>query len=281
MLKNYNYVITILLYPFLLLISYLYFSSSLNGDFYLYLIVAMLIIFIPSFIMSLYGVVEEILNSKSKWRIILLVIFSYFYLPIYYTKYVSKEEKYLGYFIVILSGVSSFFAFNAFNKKIYSFLTNAYKNNVVINDRFIYTSVDKLFTINVSKDFRCNQNNIGDYVVYCDKLDDDSFIGIYSYNVTDYDDDEISDILEFHLKQTEEYIKEKEYVSEVKKINDIFVINYNNMIILLTEKNYVTENGNYSLIIIKEMPKELEDIEEFQKMIETIYFLNYNEEESS
>ena len=281
MLKNYNYVITILLYPFLLLVSYLYFSSSLNGDFYLYLIIAMVIIFIPSFIMSLYGVVEEILNSKSKWRIILLVIFSYFYLPIYYTKYVSKEEKYLGYFIVILSGVSSFFAFNAFNKKIYSFLTNAYKNNVVINDRFIYTSVDKLFTINVSKDFRCNQNNIGDYVVYCDKLDDDSFIGIYSYNVTDYDDDEISDILDFHLKQTEEYIKEKEYVSEVKKINDIFVINYNNMIILLTEKNYVTENGNYSLIIIKEMPKELEDIEEFQKMIETIYFLNYNEEESS
>ena len=281
MLKNYNYVITILLYPFLLLISYLYFSSSLNGDFYLYLIIAMVIIFIPSFIMSLYGVVEEILNSKSKWRIILLVIFSYFYLPIYYTKYVSKEEKYLGYFIVILSGVSSFFAFNAFNKKIYSFLTNAYKNNVVINDRFIYTSVDKLFTINVSKDFRCNQNNIGDYVVYCDKLDDDSFIGIYSYNVTDYDNDEISDILEFHLKQTEEYIKEKEYVSEVKKINDIFVINYNNMIILLAEKNYVTENGNYSLIIIKEMPKELEDIEEFQKMIETIYFLNYNEEESS
>ena len=281
MLKNYNYVITILLYPFLLLISYLYFSSSLNGDFYLYLIIAMVIIFIPSFIMSLYGVVEEILNSKIKWRIILLVIFSYFYLPIYYTKYVSKEEKYLGYFIVILSGVSSFFAFNAVNKKIYSFLTNAYKNNVVINDRFIYTSVDKLFTINVSKDFRCNQNNIGDYVVYCDKLDDDSFIGIYSYNVTDYDDDEISDILDFHLKQTEEYIKEKEYVSEVKKINDIFVINYNNMIILLAEKNYVTENGNYSLIIIKEMPKELEDIEEFQKMIETIYFLNYNEEESS
>ena len=267
MLKNYNYVVTILLYPFLLLVSYLFFNGSLNGDFYLYLIIAMIIVFVPSFIMSLYGVVEEILNSKNKWRIILLILFSYFYLPIYYTKYVSKEEKYLGYIIVVLSSVLSFFTFNAFNKKIYSFLTDAYKNNVVINDRFSYTSIDKLFTINVSKDFRCNQNNIGDYVVYCDKLDDDSFIGIYDYNVTDYDDEEISDILDFHLKQTEEYIKEKEYVSEVKKIDDIFVINYNNMVILLSQNNYVTDDGNYSLIVIKEMPKELADIGEFQKMI--------------
>lgn len=281
MLRNYNYVVTILLYPFLFLVSYLILNNSLKGDFYLYLVIAMIIILIPSFIMSLYNASEEILNSKSKWRLILLILFSYFYLPIYYTKYVVNSEKYLGYIILILSGVVSFFTFDAFNKRIYNFITEAYKNSVVINDNFVYTSVDKLFTINISKDFRCNQNDIGDYVIYCDKLDDDSFIGVYSYDVTDYDEDEISNILDFHLNQTEEYIKEKKYESELNKTNDIITMDYDKMVVLLTQKNYVTENGNYSLVIIKEMPKEFEDILEFQKMIETIYFLNYNEEVSS
>ena len=65
----------------------------------------MVLVFIPSFIMSLYNALEEILNSKRKWRVFLLIFFSFLYLPIYYTKYVSSEEKYLG--IIIISTKSA------------------------------------------------------------------------------------------------------------------------------------------------------------------------------
>ena len=281
MTKNYNYILTILLYPFLLLMSYLMLTGFLNGEFYLYLIILMTIVFIPSFIMSLYGVVNEIINSKSKWRIIILILFSIFYLPIYYTKYVSKQEKYFGFILAILSIVISFFTFKTLNNKIYLFLVDAYKNTVVINENYTYTSRDNSFIISISKDFRCNSKDIGDYVISCDKLDDDSFIGIYSYDVRDYSEEEISDILEFHINQSSEYINEKDYDSEIVNDGDIIKVYYQNMVIFLTQRNYTLNNYKYSLIIIKEMPKELENIEEFQKMIETIYFLNYNERVSS
>ena len=281
MLKNYNYILTILLYPFILVLSYLMLVGYLHGSFYLYLDIFMIIIFVPSFIISLYNSLEEILKSDRKWRIILLILFSYFYLPIYYTKYISKSEKYLGVIIIILSLVLSYFTFVSLNNKLYYFLVNAFKNNVVINENYIYMSADKKFTINVSKDFRCNNIDIGDYVIYCDRLDDDSFVGIYSYDIKDYNEEDISDILAFHIDQTEEYIKDSGYVSTSEQKDDIIEINYNNMVVLLTQKNYLVGDNNYSLVIIKEMPKELENIGDFQKMIETIYFLNYNDDESS
>ena len=283
MLKNYNYnyILTILLYPFFLLLSYLMLDNFLKGKFYLYLIILMIIIFIPSFIMSLYSIVNEIINSKRKWRIIFLILFSYFYIPIYYTKYISRDEKYLGFIITILSTIISLFTFSLLNNKIYTYLTNAHINSIVINDNYIYTTLDRLFVIGVSKDFRCNNDNIGDYVISCDKLDDDSFIGIYSYNITDFDESEVLNILSFHLEQITEYINEKGYDSLLGEEGDIIKIYYQNMVVLLIQRNYSVDSDTYSLIIIKEMPKEMEDINAFQKMIETIYFLNYNKEVSS
>ena len=91
MLKNYNYILTIILYPFILILIYLLLTNSIKGDFYLYILIAMIIVFIPSFIMSLYGILEDILNSKAKWRIILVILFSVFYIPYYYTKNVTKQ----------------------------------------------------------------------------------------------------------------------------------------------------------------------------------------------
>ena len=281
MLRNYNYILTIMLYPFILILAFLIFNKNLNSNIYLYIFFTMIIVFIPSFIMSLYSASEEILCSNKKWHIILLVLFSFFYLPIYYTKYVSKDEKYLGFIICVLIIVFTYFSYNAFIKRFSNWLNEAYEGSVIINDNYVYAPVDKLFSINVSKDFRCNNHDIGDYVISCDKEDDDSFIGIYRYDVIDFEEEEILDILNFHLNQSLEYIKERGYKEEINKLNDIIEINYNDMVILLTQRNYVIENDKYSLIIIKEMPNKLENIDDFQKMIETIYFLNYNEEESS
>ena len=281
MLKNYNYILTIVLYPFILILSYLMLTNYIKGRIYLYLIIIMIVLFIPSFIMTLYGISHDILTGKSKWKIILLILFSWFYIPFYYTNHAVKQEKYLGYIIPVLGLFFSYLTFTSLNNSVLSFLNDAYKSMVVINDNYIYESTNKLFTIGVSKDFRCFSNDVGDYVIFCDRLDDDSFIGIYSYDVTDFSEQELTDILSFHINQTLEYIEEKGYESELVEEEDIIKIYYQNMIIMITQRNYINNDTNYSLIISKEMPKESANKEEFEKMIETIEFLNYNEEVSS
>lgn len=281
MLKNYNYMLTILIYPFLLIISYLYLTNTIKGDMYKYLIIIMLIIFIPSFIMSLYSAAEDILNSKSKWRMIFLIFLSIFYLPIFYTKCVSKEEKYLGYILFIVSIPLAILTFNACNEKLFLFFNNAYKNRVVVNDNYLYFSANNMFTITVDKSFRCNKNDIGEYVLSCDRLEDDSFIGIYSYDVSYDDEDDIKEKLEFHINQTIDYINEKGYDYILNTDSDIVWIEYDENIILITQKKYFVDDRQYCLIILKEMPMQYIDYNEYQKMIDSITFLNYNEGVSS
>ena len=276
MLKNYNYVLTILLYPFILVLSYLKLSNLIKGELYTYLIIIVLLFFIPSFIMSLYNASEEILNSKKKWRIILLITLSIFYLPIYYTMYVAKEEKYLGYILFIITIPLSIITIKAMNNRILMFLNEAYKNSVSINEHYVTNSTNNLFSINVDASFRCKKDNIGDYVISCERLADDSFIGVYSYDITDDLEDEIYEKLEFHVNQTLDYIKEHNFVYDINDDTDIIEISYNENIILITQKNYLVGNNKYSLIIIKEMPRYYISYEEYKKMIDSITFLNYN-----
>ena len=283
MLKNYNYVLTILTYPFIMVLSYLKIINYIKSEWYTYLILAMLIIFIPSFIMSLYSAVEEILNSDKKWRIILLILLSIIYLPVYYTKYVAKEEKYLGYILLIISIPLTIFTIRAINNKLTVFLTDALKKSIVVNENFVYYSSDYSFSIGVDKTFRCKNRNIGDYVISCDRLEDDSFIGIYKYDVSKDSEEDLEEKLNFHIDQTISYIEEQEYEYELIDVgnDNIMQIDYNENSILITQSNYDVGDIKYSLIIIKEVPKENVSYEEYQKMIDSISFLNYNEGVSS
>lgn len=281
MLKNYNYAVTILLFPFILILSYLKLNNLIKGEYYIYIILIMILFFIPSFIMSLYGASEEILQSKKKWRIIPLILLSIFYLPIYYTKYVVKEEKYLGYLLFIITIPLAVITLNSCNKRLLSFLTNAHKNYVVINEHYVCHDTNNLFAIDVDASFRCNTNDIGDYVISCDRIKDDSFIGIYSYDVTLDDENDLNEKLDFHIEQTIDYILEKGYEYDIKSDSNIVEIEYNENTILITQSNYEVGDKKYSLIIIKEMPKEYISYDEYQKMVDSVYFLNYNDGVSS
>lgn len=280
-MRNYNYMLTILLYPFLMVMSYLYLTDVIKGDMYKYLIIIMFLVFIPSFIMSLYSCSEEILNSKSKWRIILLIFLSIFYLPIYYTKYVSREEKYLGYLLFVIAIPLTLLNINACNKKLLTYFNNAYKNSIVVKKDYIYYSTDNMFSIKVDESFRCNKSDIGEYVISCDRLEDDSFIGIYNYDVSYDNEDEIKEKLEFHINQTLDYIKEKNYEYIINNDSNIVRIEYNDNIILITQLIYIVDESKYSLIVMKEMPSEFINYDEYQKMIDSIKFLTYNERVSS
>ncbi len=281
MLKNYNYAVTIILYPFLITLSYLKLSHYLKSELYTYLILALLIIFIPSFIMSLYSAAEAILTSKKKWRIILLILLSIFYLPIFYTKNIVKEEKYLGILLFIISIPLTYITFEACYKEVDKLFQRAYKVYVVIDENYIHYSSNKLFSINVDKTFRCNEDDMGEYVIACDRLEDDSFIGIYSYDITNEDEYDINDKFEFHLGQVLEYIEESGNTYEVYNDDAIVRIEYGENVVLMTQSNYLLTDSRYSLIIMKEMPKEYLSVEEYQKMIDSISFFNYNERVSS
>lgn len=280
MLRNYNYIITIMLYPFIVILSYFLLTNSLVGKFYLYLLIIMLVIFIPSFIMSIYCAAEEILHSKRKWRIIFLVLLSIFYLPIYYTKYVSKQEMYLGVSLPIIFIVFSVLSYDESIKKVQNLVDSVYLNKVDVKEHFTYTSKNNLIKIDVDKSFRCN-NNTGDYIVSCDREEDDSFIGIYYYDTTDYSEGKIRDIFDFHLEQIVEFIEDEGYDYKTESSDEIIRVYYNDMVVLLSQNNYIVGDGKYTLIILKEAPKELMDEEEYQKMIESVEFLNYNNGVSS
>ena len=280
MIRNNNYVLTIILYPFMLLVGYLWLNKAIDNKYTIFLVLAMFTIFVPSFIMTLYGVSEEIFASKRKWRIVFLLLFSVFYLPIYYTNNISKERVF-GIFVLLIDLIASFYFYNTARNKLASFFNSIYENSVIINDHLTYTSVNKLFSFSVDNSYRC-VSNMGDYVVSCDRNIDDSFIGIYSYDITDMSEEEINDLFEFHLNQTISYIEESLYTPEVDNNGEVTIINYNDMSILFTQRNYLLEeNYSYSLIIIKELPKEDLDFIEFQKMIESITFFPYNNDVSS
>lgn len=281
MLKNYNYMLTILLYPFLLIISYLKIANYLKGSLYTDLIIIMLIIFIPSFIMSLYCAAEEILTSDKKWRIVFLVLLSVFYLPIFYTKYISKDEKYLGYILFILTIPLTYLMIVTLNNKLLIIFNEVFRDKIVLKDTIVYNSTNNLFSINIDYSFRCNSENIGDYVISCDKLADDSFIGIYSYDVSFDDEEEIKEKFDFHINQTIDYIKDKGYSYQITSDEKITQIEYNDNIILISQNIYFIEEDIYSLIIMKEMPREYVSYDEYQKMIDSIKFLNYNDGVSS
>ena len=281
MSKNYNYMLTILLFPFILMLSYLKLSNHVKGNLYTYLILIMIILFIPSFIMSLYNASEEILSSKKKWRIIPLILLSIFYLPIYYTRYVSHEEKYLGYILFIISIPLLYFTIGVCNKKLYVLFNNAYRSYIAVSEKYVYLSSDGLFYIDVDSSFRCDREDSGDYAVSCDRLEDDSFIGVYNYNVTNDSEEEIEEKMDFHLTQTLDYIEESGYTYEIYTDSSIIKIDYNENTILITQRNYLVDSNKYSLIIIKEMPKENISYEEYEKMIDSICFLNYNNGVSS
>ena len=271
--KELCFITNISLLPVILLLAILRLSHFIEGIIYYYIIIGMIIIYLISFILVLFFAVNEILNSNRKSRIILLILFSIFYLPIYYVKYVNSEEKALAYFLSISSLVLLGISYFVFKDTVNNFFVNKYKQNIILKDTYQYISKNKLFTINVDKSFSCT-SDLGEYQISCDRTSDDSFLGIYSYEKEEFSEAELDDIKEFHINDTINVIEENDYEYEKEDINDIIKITYNNMEILLTQRNYFINNKQYSLIILKESPRYNENVNDFFKVIDTINFLN-------
>lgn len=273
-LKENSLIITISLYPLILLLAILRLSNFLKSAIYDYLIIVMLIVFVFYFIISLFWVLDEILNSDKKYRSIFLILFSIFYLPIYYTKYVSSGEKYLGYLLLLCSLILTFGTGYYLEERFSKYLIEVEKKKIVLKTTYEYSDKNKLFTIHVDNNYRCD-NKLGDYALSCDSYTDDSFFGIYLYNDIQ-DEEEQEDILSFHIEQTLDYIKENNFEAELSyldELENLVQINYNDMVILITERNYYVKDKIYNLIIVKELPNSADVLNNFLKNIKSIKFI--------
>ena len=271
-LKESSFITAIALLPFIFLLSILKLQGVLKGGLYNFLLVGMIIVFTITFIFSLFFALDEIRNSDNKKRLIFLILFPFIYLPIYYTKHVYQNERYLGYGISlanIMLIVSFFVVVKGF---VYDYMIELNHKNFKVRDTYAYVDKNNLFTINVNNNYTCNKD-LGDYVIACENKDDDSFLGVYSYQKKSFSKGALDDIKNYHIEQTINYIKENENVDNIEEINDLTVISYSNMKVIIKEVLYNKNNTSYCLVVIKEVNENNFDIINFEKSVQDIVFL--------
>ena len=271
-LKESSFITSITLLPFIFLLCILKLKGVFKEGLYSYLLVGMIIVCTITFIFSLFFALDEIINSDNKKRLIFLILFPFIYLPIYYTKYIYQNEKYLGYGISLANIMLIVSFFTVVRGFVYNYMMELNHRDFKVKDTYSYVDKNNLFSINVNNNYTCNKD-LGDYVIACDNKDDDSFLGIYSYQKKSFSKGALDDIKNYHIEQTVNYIKEKETVDDIEKINDLTVISYSNMKVIIKEVLYNNDNTSYCLVIIKEVNKDNFDIINFEKSVQNIVFL--------
>ena len=271
-LKESSFITAIALLPFIFLLSILKLQGVLKGGLYSYLLVGMIIVFTITFIFSLFFAIDEIRNSDDKKRLIFLILFPFIYLPIYYTKHVYQNERYLGYGISLANIMLIVSFFTVVKGFVYDYMMELNHKNFKVRDTYAYVDKNNLFSINVNNNYTCNKD-LGDYVIACENKDDDSFLGVYSYQKKKFSKGALDDIKNYHIEQTINYIKENDTVDDIEEINDLTVISYSNMKVIIKQVLYNKDNNSYCLVIIKEVNENNFDIINFEKSVQDIVFL--------
>ena len=272
-LRDNSFIIAVLLLPFIFTLSILKLNKVLKGEMYGYLIIVLAVVFIVGFIFSLFFALDEIANSKNKKRLLLLMLFPIFYLPIYYTKYIYKNEKYLGYVVSVANAFLITLLFLGVKSFVIDYVVAQETKNFVISDTSRYVDKNNEFSIEINNSYVCS-HDLGDYAISCDREEDDSFLGIYSYSKNNFSEGELDDIKDYHLEQIYDYIKESNYEYNIEPVyGGITKINYNEMSILVRDIIVNHNDKMYYLIIVKEVKEENLDIFDYEKTIQNIVFL--------
>ena len=271
--KDNIFIITIILFPFILSLLILRFIDFLKDKIYDYIIIILSLIFIFCFIETLFFILDEIIHSNNKKRIAFVVFIPFIYIPIYYFKNFSSTDKYLSIFISLLNVFLITGFYYSFRDALSKYFILSNKDKIVLKDTFKYSDKNNNFTIRINENYRCN-NDIEGYVIACDNIKNDSFIGIYSYEDNNFTQGKLDDILSFHFEEILNVIKENNYDGNIEYLDNYVKISYNDMVVLLTQRNYFFKDSGYSLIIIKESRDYSDNIKDFENVIETIEFIS-------
>ena len=95
-IKEHSFISMLVFLPIMLFFSILLLLGEVSGDIYIALFTISFVTFWISFIFTLFFAIDEIINSDNRKRLLYLMIVPFFYLPIYYTKYVKSESNNFG-----------------------------------------------------------------------------------------------------------------------------------------------------------------------------------------
>ena len=272
MKKENVFIITLILFPFILSLLIFRLINFLKSNLYDYLIIVMSLVFLFYFIETLFFMLDDIIHSNNKKRIIFVMFIPFIYIPIYYYKNISRNDKYLSYFIFTINIILIVGLYFSFRKSLSNYVILKGMEDFVLKDTFDYSDKNNVFTIKIDKDYRCD-NNLEGYVFACENNKNDAFIGVYSYEDANFNQGKLDDIMSFHFEDVLRVINENNYESSIEYLDNYVKINYSDMEVLLTQRNYFFPDKGYSLIIIMESSIKDSNINDLENIIETIQFL--------
>lgn len=271
-LRNNSYLYCILMFPFIIVLWILIMLNILKSNVYLISNIILSFVYIYFLVICLFCTVSDIMNSNHKWHLVLLIFFPFIYLPIFYGKEVSLKDLSMCKIVSVINIILLILFSGVFNKHYYNYLVNGYSSMIKIDDNYTHADKRNLFTIDVDKNFVCN-NDLGEYDLTCEDNNNDSFIGVYLYERDNYSKSDLKDILDFHLEQTLSYIKENNYEYRLQN-GKYTVIKYDDMTIYLKGNVYQDEETVYYLIIVKETKTYQDNQKDFDKLISSIKFID-------
>lgn len=278
--KDYMFIIYIALLPFTLTLIILRLNSVglFTSKIYYYIILLCSIITLITFVWSLLYTLDDIIYKEDmlvirNMKLAIILFVSPLYIPIHYVCHYYRKYSFISIILVSIMCLSFYYSLTTFNKYNLKIQEGFDKHDIVIKDKFDYYFDYDTFVVNIDFNYICQQEK-GDYRLFCDNKQDDSFIGIYSYIIDNYSSDELLKAYKFHIDQTKNYIIEAGYEFNEEVIDDIILLTYtNNMEVYLKYIEYDLDKDNVndiSLVIIYELPIKEDNLTRFNKLVDSI-----------
>ena len=279
-LKDYIYIIYIALLPFTLTLIILRLNrvGLFTSKIYYYIILLCSVITLITFVWSLLYTLDDIIYKEDmlvirNMKLAILLFVSPLYIPIHYVCSNYRKYSFISIILVSIMCASLYYSLTTFNKYNLKIQESFDKQDIVIKDHFDYYFDYDTFVVNIDFNYVC-QKEKGDYRLFCDNKLDDSFIGIYSYIIDNYSSDELMKAYKFHIDQTKNYIIEAGYEFNEEVIDDAIRLSYtNNMEVYLKYVEYDLDkdsNNDISLVIIYELTTNEDNINKFNKLVNSI-----------
>lgn len=179
---------------------------------------------------------KDLIGKSKVVKVLLLLFFNLFYIPIYYTKYVMKKGAWYG----ILGCVANIVAYLLI---IVGAGVLAYKVEFAEKE-VVYKTKDELLYVKLNGNWTCPKENVGAYDLYCYETYDDENFGIFNYEKRD----DIDYLLDFHLNQEIDYYKDLGYsivnqgVDEETGFYNAILKQENEFVFIVTAMKYMTDD---------------------------------------
>ena len=134
---------------------------------------------------------NELSSKERTTNLILIIIFSVFYAPIYYTKYVIKDKKWWGILNCVIYSVLYLIIFGGL------LIGIVYTLDEPAGEMMEVVTKDNLLSVELTNNYTCKSEDMGGYELYCSNNYKAEIFGIFNYDFT-YDSEYI---LEFHTNQ--------------------------------------------------------------------------------